>query len=145
MLVNGNWVMCDDAFIRPLISASVMALDQTWSPAEFLVDTGADRTVFCGAFLRKTGLTHRPAPHQLGGVGGSSATVVINTEIRLTLTDGNFLTLEGAFAAFANESAIDMNILGRDILDLFAVIVDKPGGVVNMLTQGHRYAVTKSN
>lgn len=141
MLVNGNWTLCDDGFVRPLIKASIMAVDTTWSPTEFLVDTGADRTVFCGTTLKKLALAHRPAPHQLG-VGGSSATVLVSTQIRLTLADANVLTIEGVFASFTDETAIDMNLLGRDILDLFAVIVDKPDNAVKLIAKPHRYLVS---
>jgi len=34
-----------------------------------------------------------------------------------------------------------MSVLGRDILDLFAVIVDRPGDVVCLVGQRHRYQI----
>jgi hypothetical protein len=37
--------------------------------------------------------------------------------------------------------ALDLCVLGRDILDLFAVIIDRPGKVVCLLSQKHRYAI----
>jgi hypothetical protein len=36
---------------------------------------------------------------------------------------------------------LDMNVLGRDIAGLFAVIVDRPGNVVCLLGQRHRYII----
>jgi len=34
-----------------------------------------------------------------------------------------------------------MSVLGRDILNLFACIIDRPGDVVCLLTGEHRYRV----
>jgi len=34
-----------------------------------------------------------------------------------------------------------MCVLGRDITDLFGVIVDRPNGVVRLLGQRHRYII----
>ncbi len=34
-----------------------------------------------------------------------------------------------------------MSVLGRDITDLFAAIVDRPGNVVCLLGQNHRYKI----
>jgi hypothetical protein len=35
-----------------------------------------------------------------------------------------------------------MCVLGRDIMNLFAVIVDRPGDLVCMIGRGHRYTIT---
>jgi hypothetical protein len=37
-----------------------------------------------------------------------------------------------------------MNVLGRDIAGLFAVVVDRPGNVVCLLGQRHRYTIEPS-
>jgi hypothetical protein len=34
-----------------------------------------------------------------------------------------------------------MSVLGRDITNLFGVIVDRPGDVVCLVGQGHRYLI----
>jgi len=38
-------------------------------------------------------------------------------------------------------ASLDMSVLGRDILNLFAVIVDRPQDVVCLLTQDHVYEI----
>jgi len=45
MLVGGVWHQCDDGIIRPVIQAAILAHDNSWLKAPFLLDTGADRTV----------------------------------------------------------------------------------------------------
>jgi len=142
MFIRGLWSLCDDGIIRPVIEGEVLAADGSWLPIEFLVDVGADRTVFNAAVLATLALPHLPVPHQLGGVGGTTATVAVATHIRLPLGGGATVAFQGAFAGFTQADALDMCVLGRDIMNLFAVIVDRPGDLVCMIGQGHRYTIT---
>lgn len=119
------------------------AVDGAWLPFEFLLDVGADRTVFSAAVLAALGLPQLPAAQQLGGVGGTAATVVVGTHLRLALDGGSTVAFQGSFAAFLQAEALDMSVLRRDIMNLFAVIVDYPARVVCLVGQGHGYAIMK--
>jgi len=110
-------------------------------PVELLVDVGADRTVFTAGFLATLALTQIPATQQLGGVGGTTPTVAIETELRVPLDGGASIKFQGRFAGFTDPGALDTCVLGRDIMNLFAVIVDRPGNIVCMIGRGHRYAI----
>jgi hypothetical protein len=145
MLIRGLWTLCDDGIIRPVIESEVLAADGSWLRVELLVDMGADRTVFNAAVLATLALPHLPASYQLGGVGGATSTVAVATHIRLPLGGGSTIAFQGSFAAFTQADALDMCVLGRDILNLFAVIVDRPGDAVCMLGQGHGYTITKQS
>ena len=140
MLIRGQWTQCDDGIVRPVIAGEVLAAEGSWLPVEMLVDVGADRSVFTAGVLATLALPHLPAP-QLGCVGGAASTVAIGTHLRLSLGGGSTVTLQGSFAGFTTAEALDMNILGRDIMNLFAVIVDRPGDVVCLIGKGHRYAI----
>jgi hypothetical protein len=142
MLIRGLWTQCDDGIIRPVIEREVLAADGSWLRVELLVDVGADRTVFTAAVLAALALPLLPAPDQLGGVGGAASTVAVATHIRLPLGGGSTIAFQGSFAGFTQADALDMCVLGRDIINLFAVIVDRPGDVVCMIGQGHRYTIT---
>jgi hypothetical protein len=142
MLIRGLWTLCDDGIIRPVIESEVLGADGTWLRVELLVDVGADRTVFTAAVLAALALPLLPAPHQLGGVGGAASTVAVATHIRLPLGGGSTVTFQGSFAGFTQADALDMCVLGRDVMNLFAVIVDRPGDVICMIGQGHRYLIT---
>ena len=143
MLIRGLWSLCDDGIIRPVIEGEVLAADGSWLPAEFLADVGADRTVFTAAVLATLVLPHLPLPHQLAGVGGAASAVAVATHIRLPLGAGSTVAFHGSFAGFTQTDALDMCVLGRDIMNLFSVIVDRPGDQVCMIGQGHRYSITK--
>jgi hypothetical protein len=127
--------------IRPIIEATVLAADGSWLPIEFLADVGADRTVFSAAVLGALALPCAPAGQQLGGVGGAVATVVVDAKIRLMREDGSAVMFQGTFAGFTHPEAMDMSVLERDITNLFAVIVDRPGNAVLLLGQQHGYRV----
>jgi hypothetical protein len=144
MLIRGLWTLCDDGIIRPVVESEVLGADGSWLRVELLVDVGADRTVFNATVLAALALPHLPAPHQLGGVGGATSTVAVDTHIRLPLGGGSTIAFQGTFAGFTRADALDISVLGRDITNLFAVIVDRPGDVVCMIGQGHGYTITKT-
>jgi hypothetical protein len=137
-------LLCDDGIIRPVIEATALAANGSWLPVEFLADVGADRTVFAAPLLTALALPSLPAPHQLGGVGGAVATIAVDTQIRLPREDGGAVLFQGTFAAFTQLESLDMSVLGRDISNLFAVIVDRPGDLVCLLGQRHRYTISES-
>ncbi len=62
----------------------------------------------------------------------------------LLCDDGQKVTFGGEFAAFTQDEALDMSVLGRDILNLFAVIIDKPDDAVCMVRQRHGYRIEQA-
>ena len=57
-------------------------------PVTFLVDSGADRTVFSAMLVAELGHPNCPAGQPLDGVGGFADCVVVETQLRLfTVTD----------------------------------------------------------
>jgi hypothetical protein len=125
-----------------VIDGEVLAANGSWLPVELLVDVGADRTVFTSGVLAILALPQAPSPRQLGGVGGAARTVLIGPELRLPLSEGAAVKFQGAYAGFTDADALDMCVLGRDIMNLFAVIVDRPGDTVVMIGKGHRYQIS---
>jgi len=59
--------------------------------------------------------------------------VAFSARIELTQVSGRPASFNGSFAAVNDPTALDMSVLGRDILDFFAVIVDRPGEAVCLL------------
>jgi len=51
------------------------------------------------------------------------------------------VVFRGRFAAATGPQVLEVSLLGRDITDLFALIIDRPGNVVCMLSQRHRYRI----
>jgi predicted aspartyl protease len=144
MRIDGEWLLCDDGIVRPVIRGEILAGDGTWQRAESLVDTGADRTVFSATILAALRLQPVATRARIGGVGGVANSVVVETQVRLTREEDGKIVLRGQYAAVTELEALDMSVLGRDIAGLFAVIVDRPGNVVCLIGQRHRYAIEQS-
>ena len=53
MRVEGSWRFFDDGVVRPVIDAAVATPAGDWQRVMFLLDAGADRTVFDARFLLK--------------------------------------------------------------------------------------------
>jgi hypothetical protein len=137
MLLQGHWLLCDDGVLRPIFRGKIAALDGSQVLVEFLADSGADRTVLSAAVFERLGLPSVPAPVQLGGVGGSAATVLVDTAMHMLRDDGGTVIVRGKIAAFTEPEAADMSVLGRDISNLFTLILDRPRDLVCMLGAGH--------
>ena len=56
--------------------------------------------------------------------------------------DGGTAVFRGQFAAVTELEPLDMSVLGRDISNLFALIVDRPRDLVCLLGAGHQYSIT---
>lgn len=143
MVFVGEWLKCDDGEFRPIIEVDVIAGDRGLIRGRFLIDSGADRTVLDAALLRKANLPQRPPPSGLSfeGIGGTSPFVLITTELHLTSTDGAVAKMKGDFGAFTDSSAIDLSIIGREILNNFDVIISRRRNQVLLLASNHEYAI----
>jgi hypothetical protein len=75
MRIDREWFECRDGITRPAIRAYVDDISGLQTSDRFLIDTGADRTVFSADFWKRIGVpgTRPPAGIGLVGVGGSTA------------------------------------------------------------------------
>jgi hypothetical protein len=142
MRIDGRWLLRDDGVTEPVIRGEIPAADGSWVATEFLVDVGADHSAISADTLVDTGLK-TGSPLKLSGVGGQAGAAVIETTLRLQREDTTWVTFKGQFAACLSPESLDTSVLGRDILNLFAVIVDRPQGVICLLSQRHRYVIVE--
>lgn len=141
MRFNGEWLHCDDGIVRPVIRAEILTGDDSWRAFELLVDTGADRTVFSANVLQSLNAETAGPDDRIGGIGGLVDSVTVNTQIRLSRDDGEKALFRGEYAACTDHEALDMSVLGRDILEMFALIMDRRADVVAMIGGQHHYMI----
>ena len=141
MRISGLWYLCDDGMIRPIIRGELQAADGSWVHAPFLVDTGADRTVLSAEISNALHLLPIASSDRLSGIGGMAESLVVETGIRFTHDEDGKVVFRGQFAGFTDPEALDMSVLGRDILSLFALIVDRQAETVCLLGQRHTYTI----
>jgi predicted aspartyl protease len=144
MLISGEWFLFPDDIHRPVIRGEVLSATSAWIPVPFLLDTGADRTVFSAAVLSELALPSLNAEEPISGLGGVVDSVVLETRIQLVRETGVPVSFRGRFAAVTDLTTLDISVLGRDITDNFAVIVDRPQDVISMVGQRHSYRVVQS-
>lgn len=141
MRINGEWLLCDDGVMRPVVRGRIQDSAGEWVVTEFLLDIGVDRTVLTADTLSKLGLPLFEAEEGLSGLGGGTDSVEIQTRLLLIRDNESPVVFNGRWAGVIEPAALDLCILGRDITDLFAAIIDRPGNVVCLLSQRHRYTV----
>lgn len=143
MIFAGEWHLFPDGIVRPALEIKVRGSDQQLYDSHFLVDTGADRSVLDANFSQKLNLKSIPpqSGRTLSGIGGVSSFAFVDAELILTSRDGHLFVAQFRFAALLNRAASDHSILGRDILDLFHVIVSRPRDEVLLLSGIHDYDI----
>jgi predicted aspartyl protease len=144
MRIDGFWLLCDDGIVRPVLDGTGKQADGTPLPVRFLIDSGADCTVFSAEIYAKLGLTSLADGTNLAGVGGRVESAVVEARVRFLDTQGNGIQFAGNFAAILDPEALDMSVLGRDILNMFAVILDRQRETIHLLGQGSGYTLVES-
>ena len=143
MRIIGSWFTFQDGETRPIIRAQLQTAYGPKITEQFLVDSGADRTVLSPALFEQLQLPAEspPADFQLHGVAGAVPFVLIGCAIELSRDDGGPATVRGKFAAFTSPGATDVSVLGRDVLNNFDVILSRRNDEVILLAGPHRYRV----
>lgn len=145
MRINGEWLLCEDGVSRPIAPGLVRLSDEQWIKVIFLLDAGADRTVFSPDFLdllRPLETTGSDQIH-LSGVGGEAHSITIETAIGFVRDDGRLVTVRGTFGVFTEAESADIPVLGRDVTNNFSVIYDYPNRIVALLAPPHHYEIKK--
>jgi hypothetical protein len=146
MRIAGEWLLCDDAVSRPIVRAQVVGADGSSRSDRFLVDSGADRTVFRAALVQRLRLPISPAPPGLAlvGIGGASAFVSVAAVVEFRRDDGGLARVRGEFAALTDPAATDLSVLGRDVLDNFDLILSRRRNEILLLAPNHQYHVVQA-
>lgn len=142
MRVNGAWLPGDDGETRPIVPGLVRLTNNRWLEVSFLLDAGADRTVFSARFFQHLEDLKATSPQiLLSGVGGSADSITVETTIAFARDDGQLVTVRGAYGVFANSESSDLSILGRDVTNNFTVIYDYPRQIIALLAPPHSYGI----
>ncbi|HEV8717919.1 MAG TPA: hypothetical protein VGX03_34520 [Candidatus Binatia bacterium] len=143
MLIIGEWKLRDDGVTRPIVQASVRGSGGNLVAADFLIDSGADRTVFSAALPRRLRLpaTNAQPDFSLTGIGGTSDFVLVTTVLEFTGADGRPVRVRGEFAGFTDPAATDLSVLGRDVLDNFDLIISRRRNEILLLAPRHQYRI----
>lgn len=147
MLVNGEWLFCQDGVIRPTVTGLVRVPDGQLFEAPFLLDAGADRTVLSADLLSLLVPLQSSEAEQihLAGVGGRVGSITVDTAIGFTRDDGKVVTINGPFAVFTEGESAELSVLGRDVTNNFSVIYDYLNRAVALLARPHYYEIKRAS
>lgn len=143
MQIAGKWLRFNDGIYRPVVRGWVLDGTGRLVADEFLVDIGADQTVFSAALLAKLALPESEPSNDVSlfGAGGRAEFVLVQAVVELEALGGAHARVRGEFAAFKGADDLGINLLGRDVLNHFDVIISRRNNEVAMLTGNHRYQI----
>ena len=143
MEIAGRWIENEDGGIRPMVWVNVDGADGVRRSEFFLLDTGADQTVFSAGLFQMLQLpTVLPTlEHHLEGISGRTDFVLARMALLFDRSDGGTLRMEGTFGVFLRPEATDYSILGRDVLDHFDVIIRRQRADIRLLLGNHPYQI----
>ncbi|MFO0805752.1 MAG: hypothetical protein U0791_21835 [Gemmataceae bacterium] len=141
MRINGEWKWDENGVMTPVLICELLSGDGEWMKSQFLIDSGAERTVISPDILRTLDAPVQMALDSLVGVGAAVQVLTVSTYLRLKLDDGATITVNGPFFGLPQEREGELSILGRDVLGNFAVILDCPGDAIALLHGRHRYTI----
>lgn len=142
MHIAAEWLLCRDGVTRPMIQARVHGSEVAPILEFFLVDPGADRTVLTASLLAKLRLQGLKSPDSgVAGLGGRVESLLVTTVIELQTIERGTARMRGVFAALSDVSALDVSVLGRDVLNHFDIIMSRRNNEIAMLAGNHRYQI----
>jgi hypothetical protein len=126
------------------VRVRIVGSDEQRQRDDFLIDTGADRTVLGAGVLAELRLPVDAPPHgvALTSIGGEAGMVLVTTTLEFTRDDGGAVRVRGRLAGFTDPRATDVCILGRGVLDNFGVIINRRRDEVLLLTPPHEYQLS---
>ncbi len=145
MIFYGRYRFNGGAY-RPSLTAYVLSTNGRWVKHSFLLDTGADVTFLPQRSIAMLGISTAgvSVKDDVGGVGGQGVPYIeYQTQVRLISPMG-VRVLGGMVNVFLDPHATDVPLLGRDVLDTFICIFDRPKGHALLLDSPDRYELVRS-
>ncbi len=144
MRIMGKWRLFEDGATRPVVEAFALDGACAWTPVLMLVDIGADRTVFAASVADELRLPATRSSAGVIGLGGWAESNFVETTLKFICDEGKPATVRGEMVTLRDAEALDMSMLGRDVLNNFDVIVSYRRKEVLLLAERHSYQVIAS-
>jgi hypothetical protein len=143
MRIDGNWRQ-DVASPNELYPAlgGLLEIEGITYSISFLVDTGADCTVLGSNFAPLLASLRREIETPYLSAGGLVEGFMADLPIRFRSSTGVIVTFRASCIVLEHPKHWNTYLLGRDILDQFALICDQAADVVTLLRPPHTYQIT---
>jgi hypothetical protein len=141
MLIRGRWIEIHDDLWVPTCEVVIRTADTQQLKVDFLLDTGADQSLLSADVANALKVPMKPQTDRLFGVGAPIDVLFAETTLYLPMDDGREAKFNSIYACCTDPNALDMSVLGRDVLNEFAVIVDRRNDAILLLRERHSYRV----
>jgi hypothetical protein len=143
MRIDGNWRQdaASPNKLYPVLTALLEIEGITYS-ISFLVDTGADCTVLGSNFAPLLSPFRREIQTPYVSAGGVIEGFMADLPIRFRNSKGVIVTFRASCIVLEDPRHQNTHLLGRDILEHFALICDQAAGIVTLLRPPHAYQIT---
>ncbi len=140
MIFNGRYSQTHwGCPLAPVVEALVRTTDGRWMSVTFLIDLGADGTYLPSEYIEDLGLQPDEAQTEddVTGVGGQKIEhIPYTTQLRFSNNDRRTFDLE--IGVFTQAEALDVPILGRDVMNDFTLLCDFRANLVWLLDEAER-------
>ncbi len=142
MRIDGLWQHDPDQpeIVRPVITAKLLVHGQEL-PVTLLVDTGADRTVLGAAFADILADAQLETSEAIVSAGGQVDCFLATVRLALPDVNNRAIRFSTPCVVLTDPNQRNEHLLGRDILDYFALICDREAAQVTLLRPPHGYTI----
>ena len=146
MIVHGTFVPTLRGVVEPQVEAWALATDGTWRWVPFTIDCGADTTALPADYIVFLGLdlSTMTVRTNIGGVGSSGLPYVEYATTLRFVAGSEQRDFPLTVVVFTNPADLDVPLLGRDILDQVALILDRPRDTILLMLGPETYALVPS-
>ena len=144
MILHGRYEN-EAGILRPYISGFVYSSRRVWLEYAFLVDSGADVTFLHYGSLDELAIdtSNLEVYDDVGGVGGKDVPYIKFSSKLQFISGEDVKVFKGDINIFLDPHATDVPLLGRDVLDHFAVLLDCRRSQVLLLDEMAKYRVNE--
>jgi hypothetical protein len=143
MRIEGRWLPGPGGVARPVLDGYLAAPGGFQLALSFLIDTGADSTILAPDGAQHLSGVAQPTPTGATaiGIGGALPMHELAVDLLLPTHAGQRARIHGPLPIVLTLGALELSVIGRDVLDQFTLIYDHPQGLLFLLTPPDTYAL----
>ena len=143
MRIEGRWLQGADGVERPVLDGHLAVPGGTQIALSLLIDTGADSTVLAADVVEHLAGVAQPTPTTATavGIGGAMPMYELVVDLLLSASSGQRARIHGPLPVLLMPGSLELSVIGRDVLDQFTLIYDRPQGVIFLLTPPDTFAL----
>src|SRR3974390_1035332 len=110
MVISGSWQQNDDGVTRPVIEIQVVGAGSRSVEEIFLIDSGADRSLFWAGLLDRLEFEESKGAktEKLHGLMGICESRVVNATLILKTREGQNVRINGDFPTTTDPATVDI-------------------------------------